>query len=95
MAEKNQFFEYKNKPLVRCGNFLYYGRMGDPFVTMLQIMGTEDFQDLHLPTRVAVKLILTDETKSPLERIVKSGERESLYQALELADIWLNDALRA
>ena len=26
------FFQYKGKPLVRCGNMLYYGDMRDPFV---------------------------------------------------------------
>ena len=34
---KNEFFMYKNKPLVRCGDVLYYGNMTDPYVVRIKI----------------------------------------------------------
>ena len=35
MAEKSTFFSYKGKPLVRCGDVIYYGDMKDKFVVKL------------------------------------------------------------
>ena len=36
MAKKGEFLEYKGRPLVRCGNTIYYGSMADPFVVCLK-----------------------------------------------------------
>lgn len=94
MAKENQFFLYKDHPLVRCGNTVYYGSMADEYVVMMQIHGTKEFKDMTMGDKVSIKLIMTDETKNPLERIVKSSEKESLYKALDLADAWLSDALK-
>ena len=58
------FFQYKDKPLVRCGNTLYYGSMQDPFVVMLQVLSTKEehgrpmapvsYTHLTLPTKLEV-----------------------------------------
>mgnify|MGYP003210708423 CR=1 FL=1 len=32
---------YKGRPLVRCGNDIYYGSMKDPFVVYLQVLSTK------------------------------------------------------
>ena len=34
---KKEFFSYKGKPFVRCGDELYYGSMSDKFVIRMQI----------------------------------------------------------
>lgn len=94
MAKQNQFFLYKDHPLVRCGNTIYYGSMADEYVVMMQVHSTKSFEDMTLSNRVSIKLIMTDETKNPLERIVKSSEKDGLYKALDLADAWLSDALK-
>ena len=31
---------YKGRPLVRCGNDIYYGNMTDPYIVYLQILNT-------------------------------------------------------
>lgn len=90
MAEK--FFEYKNRPLVRSGDMIYYGNMADPFVVMMQLHGENAVQDLKMAQSVSIKMIDTDESKNLLERIVKTSEKEGLYPALDIADIWLTDA---
>lgn len=87
-----QFFEYKNRPLVRSGDMIYYGNMSDAFVVMMQLSGGETLEDLKMSKSVSIKMIDTDETKNLLERIVKTSEKEGLYQALDIADIWLTDA---
>ena len=37
MADKKEFMTYKGKPLVRCGNELYYGSMDEPYVIHLVV----------------------------------------------------------
>ena len=32
---------YKGRPLVRCGNDIYYGSMKEPFVVYLQVLSTK------------------------------------------------------
>lgn len=95
MAEKQPFFLYKGRPLVRCGNTIYYGSMGEDYVIMMQIHDFKKWKDMDMCGKISVKLIMTDETKNPLERIVKTSEKEGLYPALDIADIWLQDALKA
>ncbi len=92
MAE--EFFSYKGKPLVRKGDTVYYGDMSDPYVVMLSIQTTEQKFDLNMAGNVTIQLMATDPTINPLESIVKRGEKKGFYPALELADIWLQRALR-
>ena len=42
MADKKEFMTYKGKPLVRCGNELYYGSMDEPYVIHLVVKSTKD-----------------------------------------------------
>ena len=85
-----EFLGYKGKPLVRCGNTIYYGRMTDPLVVMMQISATEQKNGMSEATKVTLHLMKTDPNANPLERIIKKGEQDSLYHALEMADIWLS-----
>ncbi len=89
-----EFFSYKGKPLVRKGDTVYYGDMSDPYVVMLNIQGTEKKFDMDMAGNVTIQLMATDPTINPLESIIKRGEKKGFYSALELADIWLQRALR-
>jgi hypothetical protein len=89
---KHAFFEYKNRPLVRSGDLIYYGYISDPYVAMLQVTQNKTFEDMTLATNVTVRLVDTDESKSLLERIIKTSDKDGLYQALDLADAWLTAA---
>ncbi len=93
MAKKNDMLMYKGKPLVRSGNTIYYGNMSDQYVAMLQIMDAVPFQDIMLPSKVTVQVIATDTDLRPKERILKRTEKNGLYSALNIADIWLERAL--
>ncbi|MBQ8171704.1 MAG: hypothetical protein IJZ95_06940 [Oscillospiraceae bacterium] len=87
MAESN-FFYYRGFPLVRSGNEMYYGSMGDKFVTKLTIRESEKFQDVDIPTKVMVQLVPTGTEAVDLTKIRK-GEMSSLYEALDTAYVWL------
>ena len=91
--KKNEFLTYKDKPLVRKGNTIYYGNMSDKFVVMFQILSTKDVDGLKVADRVSVQLINTDPDVSARERIVKSSEKKGLYAAMDIAEIWLSRAL--
>lgn len=81
---------YKGKPLVRKGDTIYYGDMADDYVAMIHINKTEKSCDMDMASDVSIQLISTDETKSLKDRIVKKAERPGLYEALNIADIWMN-----
>ncbi len=87
MTESN-FFYYRGFPLVRSGNEMYYGSMGDKFVTKLTIRESEKFQDVDIPTKVMVQLVPTGTEEVDLSKIRK-GEMTNLYEALDTAYVWL------
>jgi hypothetical protein len=91
--EENKFLQYRGKPLVRCGNTIYYGNMNDPFVIMLQITGTKKAQDIDVPDRVLIQLLNTDPDCRPRDRIVKKSEKKGLYNAMDISTVWLERAL--
>ncbi len=92
MAE--QFLTYKGRPLVRGGNTIYYGNMSDEYVCVLQILTTKEENGEQLPDKVQVQLLKTDPEIPIMERFVKNGERRGLYEAMDMATIWLERALK-
>lgn len=92
MANK-EFFTYKGKPLVRCGDELYYGSMEDRFVIRMQIKSKKDVGGLEVADKVAVQLMCTDPDLSPRKQLVKASEKNGLFLAIDIADIWLERAL--
>lgn len=85
---------YKGKPLVRCGNIIYYGSMADKFVVKMEIKSSKPMKDLELSDHIVVQLLTTDPTVRPRRQVIKSGERDGLYKALDVADFWLTRALK-
>ena len=94
MAEK-EFSTYKGKPLVRCGDELYYGSMDQRFVIRMQIKSKKTVGDTEIADKVAIQLLCTDPDLSPRKQLVKSSEKSGLYVALDIADVWLERALKA
>ncbi|MBQ4105706.1 MAG: hypothetical protein IJC86_04905 [Clostridia bacterium] len=92
MANK-EFFTYKGRPLVRCGDELYYGSMSERFVIRMQIKTKKEVNGLMIADKVAVQLMCTDPDLSPRKQLVKASEKTGLYVAMDIADIWLERAL--
>lgn len=93
MAEKKTL-EYKGHPLQRAGNIIYYGSMADKYIIMLQILETKKVKDLDVATKVSVQLQLTDPTIKSRDRIVKKSEKSGFYEAMDVASVWLDRALK-
>lgn len=90
MAKTGEFFNYKGLPLVRKGKEIYYGNMSDEYVVMMQILSTEKQGDLDVANKIRLFRMATDETLPPNERINKTAEKQSLYEALDIANAWLS-----
>lgn len=93
MAE-TKFLTYKGKPLVRCGNKIYYGNMADGYVCEMTIKSLTGDGPVRISEGISVRLICTDPTCPPAEMIVNKSEKNTLADALEIAVIWLDRKLK-
>lgn len=93
MAEENAVLMYKGHPLMRKDNLIYYGSMADTHIIMLQILETKKVGDEDVASKVSIQLQLTDPTARSRDRVVKKSEKDGLYTALDLGNVWLERAL--
>lgn len=91
--QKNEGLIYKNHPLRRIGNMIYYGSMAEPYIIMMQVKETRKEKDLEIATKVSVELQRTAKDLRSRDRIVKKSEKNSLYEAMDVSTIWLERAL--
>lgn len=84
---------YKGRPLVRSKNELYYGNLSEPYVIFMQILTTKMEEEEEIADRVHVTLLKTDTKLSLLERVVKQSDKNGLWSALDIGNIWLERAL--
>ncbi len=93
MAQENAVLQYKGHPLMRKDNLIYYGSMADSHIIMLQILETKKVGTEEVASKVSIQLQLTDPNAKSRDRIVKKSEKDGLYTALDLGNIWLERAL--
>ncbi len=83
---------YKNYPLVRKGNEMYFGYMSDPYVVYLKVETSQKQQDIVVSKSIKFYQMSTD-FNNPLP--VQNAERDNLYEALDVALVWLKRANRS
>jgi len=89
---KNASLTYKGKPLVRKDNVICFGDANaDKYILTLTVKESRDEKGLEIATKV---LILIQSTDSETKEIVKFGEKDSLYEAFEIGEIWLDNQLK-
>lgn len=93
-VKESKFLTYKGKPLVRCKDVIYYGDMSDPFVVKMEIKSKKKVEDMEMADRVSVQLISTDPNLGKRKQIIKTSEKNGLYLAMDIADVWLDRALK-
>ncbi|MBQ3057658.1 MAG: hypothetical protein IJD00_01755 [Clostridia bacterium] len=86
------FITYKEKPLVRCKNEIYYGDMAEAFVVKFTILGEDENGD---PNKIKVQLLKSDTALSDKDRIVKETTKSSMFEALDFGFVWLERALKS
>lgn len=94
MSSATSFFMYKGYPLVRNNDTIYYGNMYDEYVIMLNIIEKKKIGNLEVASKVKIYQMSTDEKINPVERVVKSSEKDGLYEALDLANVWLERSFK-
>lgn len=82
---------YKNYPLVRKGNELYFGYMNDPYVVYLKVENAQKQQDVVVSKNIKLYQMSTD-LENPT--IKQQATRDNLYDALDVAIAWLSRANR-
>jgi hypothetical protein len=87
------FLTYKNNPLVRCKDTIYYGDMSQDYVIKLRIKSKKEFRGIKIADKVSIQLMSTDPGIDDMKRIIKKSEKDSLYLAIDIADAWLSKAL--
>lgn len=94
MSSATSFFMYKGYPLVRNNDTIYYGNMYDEYVIMLNIIEKKKIGNLEVASKIKIYQMSTDEKINPVERVVKSSEKDGLYEALDLANVWLERSFK-
>ena len=92
---KKSILTYKGRPLVRKDKVIAYGDVNDKFILVMTILETKQEKGMDVASRVLVQLQATDNTVSTKDRIVKSTEKASLYDAFDVGEVWLDRQLNA
>ena len=88
------FLTYKEKPLVRKGNEIYYGDMSEPYVVKLTILSSKKEGENEVPDKVQIQLLKSDIQLSDKDRIVKETTKNTMFDALDFGFVWLERALK-
>ena len=86
------FISYKEKPLVRCKNEIYYGSMAEAFVVKFTILSENANGD---PDKIKVQLLKSDTALNDKDRVVKETTKSSMFEALDVGFVWLERALKS
>ena len=78
---------YKDRPLRRKDNMLYYGSMSDKYYIQIQILNSEKMGDLDVATKVHFELLTTDPKVPADKRVVRKGDQPDLFAAIEICSI--------
>lgn len=87
----SDFLTYKNKPLVRKGNTVYYGDMSEKYIVKLDILSSHNEGELEVADKIKISLIKNDSEK--LDNVKKSTEKNGFAEAMQFATTWLENAL--
>ena len=81
---KEEFLEYKGRPLVRHETDIYYGDLSAKYHVHMIVMSEKEIKGVLVPNKIVVQLIPKG-SMMPEKNIMSS----SLVDALETADAWL------
>lgn len=85
---------YKTKPLVRCGDTIYYGYCNDRYIIKIRILQVlKQVEDLQFSSEVSVDLLdLGSDCRLPGVS-VKSCTKSGLWNAVDVSNAWLERKL--
>ena len=80
---------YKGNALMRSGNTIFYGKPENKHIIMIKILESKELSDLRMATKLNIELQLNDPDIHASDRVLKTAQRTNLYDALDIASIWL------
>jgi len=93
MAETN-FLTYKDKPLVRSGNEIYYGDMSEAYVVRFEILSSKTVDGKEVADKISVQLLKSDIQLDMKDRIEKETTKATMFDALDVGFVWLERKLK-
>lgn len=84
---------YREKPLLRDGNILYYGDFKENFIVRFTILESEKVNDLDMAKKVVIELLEKSGDDIKTAKLTKKAERTSMWSALDIGIYWLEDIL--
>jgi ribosome-associated translation inhibitor RaiA len=67
--------------------------MSERFIIMMQILEFQKSKDMDVATKVSVQLQYTHPDVKARDRVVRKTEKDGLYNAIDVAVVWLERAL--
>ncbi|MBQ3181903.1 MAG: hypothetical protein IJB50_04005 [Clostridia bacterium] len=84
---------YRDKPLLRDGNTLYYGDFSENFIVRFTILESEKINDLDMAKKIVIELLEKNGDDIKSAKLTKKAERTSMWAALDIGIYWLEDIL--
>lgn len=92
-AKKRKILTYNGKPIVRCGNRIYYGNFEDKLILVLDILESKTVNNYSVATKVLVQ-VMDNTGEMGKGQVFRKATRDNLYKALDIGEWWLKDALK-
>ncbi len=92
-VKKKKVLTYNGKPIMKCGNRVYYGNLEDKLILVLDITKTKNVNGLEVADEVLVQ-VMDNTGELGKGQVFRKATRENLYKALDIGEWWLKDALK-
>ncbi len=92
-VKKRKYMTYNGKPILRCGNRIYYGNLEDKLILVLDITETKKVKDHDVASQVLIQ-VMDNTGELGKGQVFRKAKRDNLYKALDIGEWWLKDALK-
>ena len=94
MKKKISHHTYKNIPLARCGNVIFYGDVSKNHIVKIDILSNKKVNEIDVPNKLNVQLVNTSAaSRGAFYGNIKSSEKYSLFASFDLGYAWLQRSL--
>lgn len=93
VKKKKKVLTYNGKPILRCGNRIYYGNLEDKLILVLDIEESKKVKDMDAATKVLIQ-VMDNTGELGKGKVFRKAERDNLYTALDTGEWWLKAALK-
>ncbi|MBQ3427645.1 MAG: hypothetical protein IJH37_10985 [Clostridia bacterium] len=92
-AKKKKMLTYNGKPIMRCGNRIYYGDLSEKLILVLDITETKKIGDREVADKILVQ-VMDNTGELGKGQVFRKATRDNLYKALDTGEWWLNSAIK-